>query len=640
MLIFFSVLNFLSLAFAQLDLSICGNNNVACFRNKEGCTVTDCNAVATYQYDKIQDKIIFVLWGSKDINWVAFGQRNSNSGSFMVTIRGQYCVRSGNVLLGNFNGNSITRNTSPQFVPQGSDIALLESKEMPDGSFFCRFERLKTLENSNFYQLMNPIYAAIAFGTSLNNNLPTYHGSSYRISVQPIDFLSSMYNSASNNINTSTSTIAKVTLNTTTITTTTIQGNNNSIQQLTSTNKPDLSKCDIEFNCFRNPSGCTSNCIAIATFFYDKSTNKYVNELWSSASKKWVAFAQKADNLNSAFMVNLQGQYCLLASSTVAFGSLDATTIRQNDAPVWITKIPGVEMIASTIFNDGSFSCKYTSNANPSKSNLFLAIAFGSTINGQLPSYHGYDSYSKTDGTVNLLAIQKVSSASSSLSNLIKGHGILMTLAWLFFATCGIFMSRYMKPFLKTKINGKDSWFRMHQLFMSSALICFVVGLILILIEFKGRWSKNAGAHHILGLTAIVLGLVQPCIALLRCTPDHKDRYIFNWVHRLIGMLAWFIAAIAVIYGLKLLNINHVAVVIFIPVVIVLFVVLDLILLKNRPSLEKSKPQVTYSSTQFDMETTSKENKTDEYISTFFMVVLYMFVAAVAIAVSISIGKF
>lgn len=192
MLICFSVLNFLSLAIAQLDLSICGNNNVACFRDKEDCTVTDCNAVATYQFDKIQDKIIFVLWGSKDINWVAFGQRNSNSGLFMVTIRGQYCVRSGNVLLGNFNGNSITRNTSPQFVPQGSDIALLESKEMPDGSFFCRFERSKTLDSSNFYQLTNPIYAAIAFGTSLNGNLPSYHGNSYRISVQPINFLLSM----------------------------------------------------------------------------------------------------------------------------------------------------------------------------------------------------------------------------------------------------------------------------------------------------------------------------------------------------------------------------------------------------------------------------------------------------------------
>ncbi|XP_065648630.1 uncharacterized protein LOC124809018 isoform X2 [Hydra vulgaris] len=638
MIFFFSVLNFLSSAIAQLDLSICENNNVACFRNEEDCTVTDCNAVATYQYDKIRDKVIFVLWGSKDNNWVAFGQKNSNSGPFMVAIRGQYCVRSENILLGNFNGNSITRNTRPQFVPQGNDIALLESKEMPDGSFFCRFERSKNLDNSNFYQLTNPIYAAIAFGSSLNSNLPTYHGSSYRISVQPINFLLSMYNSVPNNINTSTSTITKVTLNTTTITTT-IQGNNNSIQQLTSTSKPDLSKCDIEFNCFRNPFGCTSNCIAIATFFYDKSTNKYVNELWSSASKKWVAFAQKADNSNPAFMVNLQGQYCLLASSTVVLGSLDATSITTNDAPVWITTIPGVEMIASTVFNDGSFSCRYTSNANPSKSNLFLAIAFGSSTNGQLPSYHGYNSYSKSDAKVNLLAIQKVLS-DSSISSLKKGHGILMTLAWLFFATCGIFMSRYMKPFLKTKINDKDTWFRMHQLFMSSTLICFVVGLILILVDLKGRWSKNAGTHHILGLTAIILGLVQPCIALLRCAPDHKDRYIFNWVHRLIGMLAWFIAAIAVIYGLKLLNINHVAVVIFIPVVIVLFVVLDLILLKNRPILEKSKPQVAYSSIQFNMETTSKENKTDEYISTLFMVVLYIFVAAVAIAVSISIGQF
>ena len=54
--------------------------------------------------------------------------------------------------------------------------------------------------------------------------------------------------------------------------------------------------------------------------------------------------------------------------------------------------------------------------------------------------------------------------------------GILMTLAWLLFATCGIFMSRYMKPFLKKKIAGKDAWFR-----VSSSYIFRHIYLVLLL---------------------------------------------------------------------------------------------------------------------------------------------------------------
>ena len=69
--------------------------------------------------------------------------------------------------------------------------------------------------------------------------------------------------------------------------------------------QPDLSKCDIDFNCFRYPKECTSSCVMVATFFYDKNTNLYVKELWSTSSNKWVSLAQKPDNSNSDFMASI-----------------------------------------------------------------------------------------------------------------------------------------------------------------------------------------------------------------------------------------------------------------------------------------------------------------------------------------------
>ena len=61
-----------------------------------------------------------------------------------------------------------------------------------------------------------------------------------------------------------------------------------------------------------------------------------------------------------------------------------------------------------------------------------------------------------------------------------------------------------------------------------------MIAFVIIFIEVQG-WSITENPHPVLGLITTILCFVQPFIAIIRPSPSDKFRWIFNWVHFLLG---------------------------------------------------------------------------------------------------------
>ena len=65
-----------------------------------------------------------------------------------------------------------------------------------------------------------------------------------------------------------------------------------------------------------------------------------------------------------------------------------------------------------------------------------------------------------------------------------------------------------------------------------------VAGFILIILELKGLSETiSSNPHAIIGFVTVGLCFIQPFLALVRCSPNHHLRPLFNWVHWFIGTL-------------------------------------------------------------------------------------------------------
>lgn len=131
-------------------------------------------------------------------------------------------------------------------------------------------------------------------------------------------------------------------------------------------------------------------------------------------------------------------------------------------------------------------------------------------------------------------------------------HGALMVLAWMFAATAGSLAARYFKAaWGKATICGKAMWFAWHRLLMILTVVLHVVAIIAALIYLEG-WSSSSGVHGILGGVTTALALLQGAAGLLRPSPDHKYRPLFNWGHRVQGFATHVIAIVTIFFAVGL----------------------------------------------------------------------------------------
>jgi hypothetical protein len=192
-----------------------------------------------------------------------------------------------------------------------------------------------------------------------------------------------------------------------------------------------------------------------------------------------------------------------------------------------------VERDPLTVIDDMSFDL--TNKA------YFLLIASGSTSTELSIGYHGgsrgasNSSIRFTEEGVSIdLANPKVS------RTLLLIHASFMIVSWIGATSIGVFSARYFKTLWKgTKLFGKDAWFVIHQIAMTSTWILTIAGIIIIWIDV-GEWRTST--HSVLGIIASVLCFIQPITAFFRPAPTDEARPIFNFMHGSVGKLAHFLA--------------------------------------------------------------------------------------------------
>ncbi|XP_067036686.1 ferric-chelate reductase 1-like isoform X2 [Acropora muricata] len=265
--------------------------------------------------------------------------------------------------------------------------------------------------------------------------------------------------------------------------------------------------CGTSKGCFRSPETCTTseNCDFLITY---AATNFDTVEFELSGIENWIAVGFSDNRL----MAETDILMCVSDVSQGGHYYADSRQTPQRTVPT--PSSDAAVNISAREFVDSLMKCRVSRVINPGLTNfkdlnssLFLLAAYGPL-------------------------------------------GILMTLAWTLFAFVGLFTARYMRQVWQpTKIWGKDAWFTVHRVLMTTTVLLTVTGTILIFVKVKG-WSSGAGAHPICGMIAIILAVIQPIMAALRPSPNAPKRGIFNWSHRIVGTVALVMAVVSIYLGL------------------------------------------------------------------------------------------
>ncbi|CAF4766421.1 unnamed protein product [Rotaria magnacalcarata] len=138
-----------------------------------------------------------------------------------------------------------------------------------------------------------------------------------------------------------------------------------------------------------------------------------------------------------------------------------------------------------------------------------------------------------------------------------------MLFTWMLLVSTGIIIARYFKQSLPThKLCGKAIWFAIHRFVMICSVLMTAVGFLLIVIYKKGHWTSQSlsreFAHSIIGLIVCIATVIQPGMALFRCHPDHRRRFIFNYAHAMLGTTALILAITAIMLSTFFISFNSV----------------------------------------------------------------------------------
>ncbi|XP_029198561.2 ferric-chelate reductase 1-like isoform X1 [Acropora millepora] len=305
--------------------------------------------------------------------------------------------------------------------------------------------------------------------------------------------------------------------------------------------------CGTSKGCFRSPETCTTseNCDFLITY---AATNSGTVEFELSGNENWIAVGF-SDNQEMAETDILM---CVSDESEKQDGHYYANS---QQTPEQTVPTPSSAVnISAREFVDNRMKCRVSRVINPGLTNfkdlnssLFLLAAYGPLgADGGISQHNLRRSSSER---VRVLETRQVNN-DRPIDAKVLAHGILMTLAWTLFAFVGLFTARYMRQVWQpTKIWGKDAWFTVHRVLMTTTVLLTVTGTILIFVEVKG-WSSGAGAHPICGMIAIILAVIQPIMAALRPSPNAPKREIFNWSHRIVGTVALVMAVVSIYLGL------------------------------------------------------------------------------------------
>jgi hypothetical protein len=130
---------------------------------------------------------------------------------------------------------------------------------------------------------------------------------------------------------------------------------------------------------------------------------------------------------------------------------------------------------------------------------------------------------------------------------LLQAHAMIMILAWMVFDSTGILFARYGRSLRlgnRRQFLGKAVWFQIHRFLLSITPLLTLLGFFFILVHADGKWidpqiSVLRFVHSVFGGIIVCCTIIQIWLALYRCHPQSRFRYIFGWSHRIICFLAF-----------------------------------------------------------------------------------------------------
>ncbi|XP_023349675.1 putative ferric-chelate reductase 1 homolog [Eurytemora carolleeae] len=326
------------------------------------------------------------------------------------------------------------------------------------------------------------------------------------------------------------------------------------ILQHTDPKDPIFNDCNTTKACFGIPDNCVSSgkCQAVVAYYPDKLQFHFEMKALSAG---YVAFGLSRDGkMGEDLTTN-----CLLQDN----GNVDITTgynygKQKNGLPLGLKRDEdGISERLTSGRKDGWITCSWRRTRSIvveseiwdlEKDKYHIMLALGDVQDYQL-QYHNAKTISGSP-----MGLGQVGLIQAKSRLYIMVHGSFMIGAWICAASVGIMIARYFKQtWTSGQMCGVDQWFIWHRILMVLVWSLSIVGLVLIIIEVDGLTpTVFTNPHAIMGFITVGLAFLQPFIALLRCSPVHRHRWIFNWIHWIIGNGAHALGIITIFFAVDL----------------------------------------------------------------------------------------
>ncbi|XP_023155754.2 putative ferric-chelate reductase 1 [Amphiprion ocellaris] len=306
--------------------------------------------------------------------------------------------------------------------------------------------------------------------------------------------------------------------------------------------------CGVSKVCFSQPSDCdpavTADCYFLSATMLSTSGAAVRYEM-SGSSNGYISFGFSDDQMMGDDDIYI----CGISSDGLVSVQHAFSTGRTAPQALPLGNVSDVQasvqdnVIRCSFTSMNTISTQRTSGFNKT---YHLMFAYGPSNNGRIQFHTG--TFTSTD-KVDISRPGLVHKAGRP--HIIKAHGALMLIAWMTSGSLGMMAARYLKVGNDQKLCGKDVWFVVHVALMSVTVAATITAFILSFSYVK-EWS--GGVHPVLGCLVLILSVLQPTLALLRCGPQHPLRFLFNWTHSLNGLATKVLSVAAIFTGLKLID--------------------------------------------------------------------------------------
>ncbi|XP_072306549.1 putative ferric-chelate reductase 1 [Eucyclogobius newberryi] len=307
--------------------------------------------------------------------------------------------------------------------------------------------------------------------------------------------------------------------------------------------------CGVSKVCFRDPPGCDpaldpASCYFLSAMVVSPGSSAIQYHL-SGPSDGYISFGFSDDQEmgdDDIYMCVLDSSGQLQLQHAVSTGTVTPQNVSLGN--VWDIKMSVQDRVIRCSFTSTN---SISTQRSSSSQSYYLLYARGPSSNGQIQIH------TKTFVSGQKVDISKPAQVQRAQTpSIIRAHGALMLVAWMGTGSLGMMVARFNKGLAKGHtVCGKDLWFVVHVLVMCLTLALTIIAFILVFSHAR-TWS--GGAHPVLGCLVMIMSLLQPLGAVLRCGPEHPKRFLFNWSHALNALAIKALSVAAILTGLKLID--------------------------------------------------------------------------------------